>query len=215
MTVTSGEGLTEIFRSLGAEGVIMGGQTMNPSAEDFVSEIEKINADIIYILPNNKNIIMAADLAQYMVPDKKVVVLPTKTIPQGISAMIYFDLTLPEEENTANMQAGIDAVRTGQITYAIRDTVIDGKVIKQNDIISIGDHSSLLAVGKDTLSVARETVDALVNEEAGAISIYYGASVSEEEARKLGDQVEEAYPNCDVEVQSGGQPIYYYIISVE
>ncbi|MBO4290004.1 MAG: DAK2 domain-containing protein [Lachnospiraceae bacterium] len=215
VTVTSGDGLTEIFKAMGADGVIMGGQTMNPSAEAFVGEIEKINADIIYILPNNKNIIMAAELAQYMVADKKVVVIPTKTIPQGISALIYFDPGLSEEENTENMKNGIAAVRTGQITYAIRDTVIDGKVIEQNDIISIGDHSALLAVGKDTFSVARETVNALVSDEAGAISIYYGSSVSPEEAEKLGETVEADYPNCDVEVQNGGQPIYYYIISVE
>ena len=215
VTVTSGEGLTEIFKTLGADGVIMGGQTMNPSAEAFVSEIEKVNADIVYILPNNKNIIMAAELAQYMVNDKKVVVLPTKTIPQGISALIYFDPGLPESDNTENMKNGIEAVRTGQITYAIRDTVIDGKTIEQNDIISIGDHSALLAVGKDTFSVARETVNALVSEEAGAISIYYGSAVDAAEAEKLGQTVEADYPNCDVEVQFGGQAIYYYIISVE
>ena len=215
VTVTTGSGLTEIFKALGADGVIEGGQTMNPSAEAFVSEIEKINAETVYILPNNKNIIMAAELAQYMVSDKKVIVLPTKTIPQGISALIYFDLTLPEAENTENMKAGIEGVRTGQITYAIRDTEIDGKTIEKNDIISIGDHSALLAVGKSTYDVARETVNALVSDEAGAISIYYGDAVSAEEAERLGRQVESDYPNCDVEVQNGGQPIYYYIISVE
>ena len=218
VTVASGDGLTEIFKALGADGVIMGGQTMNPSAEDFLNEINKVNADTVFLLPNNKNIIMAADVAAEMVRmsgERNVIVLPTKTIPQGISALIYFDPGVSAEENTENMKNGIDAVRTGQITYAIRDTVIDGKVIEQNDIISIGDHSALLAVGKDTFSVARETVNALVSEEAGAISIYYGSAVPSEEAEKLGQTVEADYPNCDVEVQSGGQPIYYYIISVE
>ncbi len=215
IAVAAGAGMEEIFRSLGADGVIMGGQTMNPSAEDIVGEIKKVNADVVYVLPNNKNIILAAEMAQYLVPERTIVVIPTKTIPQGITALIAFDPSAGAEENTSNMTEALENVKTGQITYAIRDTAIDGRGIKENDIISIGDHSALLAVGSSTLSVAKDTVAALVGEDDSAICVYYGADVSDDVAEALRAELEETYSDYDAEVQSGGQPVYYYIISVE
>lgn len=214
ISVSTGEGFGEIFRDLGVDYLIEGGQTMNPSTEDMLEAIGKVNADTIYIFPNNKNIILAANQARDLTKDKKIVVIPTKTVAQGITAVINYVPERSVEENEQTMLEEIGNVKTGQITYAVRDTHIDGKEIHQGDIMGIGDHG-MLAVGSSVAEVARETAAAMVDEDTELISIYYGEDFSQEEAETLGSQLEEAYPSCDVEVNYGGQPIYYCIISVE
>lgn len=214
ISVSAGQGLSSIFRDLGADYLIEGGQTMNPSTEDMLNAIDKVNADTIFILPNNKNIILAANQAQVMTKDKKVIVIPTKTIPQGITALINYVPERTPEENEEAMKEEILAVQTGQLTYAVRDTKIDDKEIHEGDIMGVGDHG-ILAVGKEIAKTAMETVEAMMNEDAELISVYYGADVTAEDADALTEQLSEQYPDCDVEVNAGGQPIYYYIISVE
>ena len=209
-----GEGIKEIFQGLGVDYLIEGGQTMNPSTEDMLTAIEKVNAKNIFILPNNKNIILAANQAKAMTEDKNIIVVPTKTVPQGITAMISYVPEKSAEENEEAMTEGIQMVKTGQVTYAVRDTHIDEKEIHQGDIMGLGDHG-LLAVGQDILTVAEETIRAMVDEDSELISIYYGEDMSEEDAESLGEKIEQAYPDCDVEVNYGGQPIYYCVVSVE
>ena len=187
---------------------------MNPSTEDMLNAIDKVNAKTIYILPNNKNIILAANQARDLTEDKKIIVIPTKTIPQGVTALISFVPEKTDDENTAEMTDAISRVQTGQITYAVRDTRIDDKEIHEGDIMGIGD-KGILAVGNGKENVAVATVDAMMTEDAEVISIYYGADASEEKAEELASTLEEKYPDCEVEVNNGGQPIYYYIISVE
>ena len=187
---------------------------MNPSTDDMLTAIEKVNADNIFIFPNNKNIIMAANQAKELTTDKNIIVIPTKTVPQGITAMINYVAEASVEENTEAMLEAIQTVKTGQITYAVRDTHIDDKEIHLGDIMGIGD-KGMLAVGKDITSVAIETVDAMVDEDTELISIYYGQDYSEEDAEALCAELEEKYDYCDIEVNCGGQPIYYCIISVE
>lgn len=214
ISVSIGEGFGEIFRDLGVDYLIEGGQTMNPSTEDMLNAIARVNADTIFIFPNNKNIILAANQAKVLTKDKNIVVIPTKTVPQGITAVINFVPEKSAEENEKAMLEEIQRVKTGQITYAVRDTHIDDKEIHQGDIMGIGDHG-MLSVGRDVVSVAKESVEAMVDDESELISIYYGEDFSQEEAEKLGEELEEMYDFCDVEVNCGGQPIYYCIISVE
>ena len=214
ISVSVGEGLSQIFRELGVDYLIEGGQTMNPSTEDMLNAIEKVNAKTIYIFPNNKNIILAANQARDLTEDKEIIVVPTKTIPQGISAMISFVPEKGGEENLASMTDAISRVKTGQITYAVRDTRIDDKEIHEGDIMGIGD-AGILAVGRDRLQVAEEMVAEMVDEESEIISVYYGEDVSEEDAEALSDSLTEKYPECEVELNQGGQPIYYYLMSVE
>ena len=214
IAVSAGDGLAEIFRGLGVDYVIEGGQTMNPSTEDVVNAIGKVNADTVYVLPNNKNIILAASQAKYLVEDKNVVVVPTKTIPQGITAVINFVPDMGAEENEASMTEEISHVRTGEVTYAVRDTVIDDKQIRQGDYMGIGD-DGILAVGSDVADVAYDMTAAMMDDDCELISIYYGADVTQEDAENLKARVEERYPSCDIELQYGGQPIYSYIISAE
>ena len=214
ISVSIGEGVGEIFKGLGVDYLIEGGQTMNPSTEDMLEAIEKVNADNVFILPNNKNIILAANQASFLTSDKRVIVIPTKTIPQGITAMVNY---IPEEtprENELRMQAEIQNVKTGQLTYAVRDTKIDDKEIHLGDIMGIGDHG-ILAVGADIRETALAMMEQLVDDHSEIIGIYYGEEVSEEDAAALGDEIAEKYPNTEVEVHSGGQPIYYYVVSVE
>ena len=213
VAVCAGEGLAGVFRDLGADGIIEGGQTMNPSTEDILHAIEQTPAEVVFVLPNNKNIIMAAQAAQELAT-REVVVVPTKTVPQGITAMISYVPEKSAEENEEAMTEGIQMVKTGQVTYAVRDTHIDEKEIHQGDIMGLGDHG-LLAVGQDILTVAEETIRAMVDEDSELISIYYGEDMSEEDAESLGEKIEQAYPDCDVEVNYGGQPIYYCVVSVE
>ena len=214
ISVSIGEGRNEIFRGLGVDYIIEGGQTMNPSTEDMLSAIDHVNADHIFILPNNKNIIMAANQAATLVEDKDIIVLPTKTIPQGIVAMVNYIPDYSAEENKETMLSEIGNVKTGQVTYAVRDTEIDGKTIKQNDYMGIGD-SSILSVGQDLKATTLEMVDAMVDEDSAIVSIYYGTDATEEAAEEIGTVIEEKYPDVEVEINAGGQPIYYYVISVE
>ena len=214
ISVSIGEGVGSIFRDLGADYLIEGGQTMNPSTEDVLTAIDHVNADTIFIFPNNKNIILAANQAQSMTKDKKIIVIPTKTIPQGITALITYVPEKTPEENAEVMCEEIKMVKTGQLTYAVRDTHIDDKDIHEGDIMGVGDHG-ILAVGKDIEATALETVEQMIDEDAELISVYYGEDMTEEAAEALGEKLSEAYPDCDVEVNPGGQPIYYYIISVE
>ena len=214
IAVSAGDGLTDIFRELGVDYLIEGGQTMNPSTEDMLNAIAKVNAETIYIFPNNKNIILAANQARDLTEDKKIVVVPTKTVPQGITAMISFVPEKSAEENAEVMEEAVSKVQTGQITYAVRDTRLDDKEIHEGDIMGIGD-KGILAVGGNKEKVAEDTIAAMMTEDAEVISIYYGADTSEENAEKLAASVEELYPECEVELNRGGQPIYYYIISVE
>lgn len=214
VAVSVGEGMNAIFKGLGVDYLIEGGQTMNPSTEDMLNAIEAVNADNIFILPNNKNIILAANQAQSLVEDKNIIVIPTKTTPQGITAIINFVPDQSPEENETLMTEEIQKVKTGQVTYAVRDTVINDIEIKQGNIMGIGDHD-ILAVGTVVEETARQMLDKLVDEDSELISIYYGEDVDEEVVGDFTSEVEEAYPNCDIEVHSGGQPIYYYIISVE
>ena len=214
ISVSVGDGISEIFTSLGVDFIIEGGQTMNPSTEDMLNAISKVNADNIFILPNNKNIVLAANQAASLTEDKKILVVPTKTIPQGITAAINFVPDLSAEENLTNMEGEAERVKTGEVTYAVRDTMIDDKEIHQGDYMGIGD-KGILSVGTDLQSVVLEMVDAMVDEDSELISIYYGSDIDEEAAGVIKDKIEEKYPDCDIELQKGGQPIYYYIISVE
>ncbi|MCM1143601.1 MAG: DAK2 domain-containing protein [Blautia sp.] len=214
ISVSVGKGIDEIFKALGVDYIIEGGQTMNPSTEDMLSAIEQVNAETIFILPNNKNIILAANQAQTLVEDKKIIVIPTKTIPQGITAIINYVADMPVEENQETMLEEIKHVHTGQVTYAVRDTMIDDKEIKQGDLMGIGD-KGILSVGSDRMDVTMRMIDEMMSNEIELISIYYGAEVTEEEAKALHAEVEKKYGSCDIELQYGGQPIYYYIVSVE
>ena len=214
IAVSVGEGMSEIFRGLGADYIIEGGQTMNPSTEDMLNAIDRVNADTIFILPNNKNIILAANQAKTMVEDKKIIVIPTKTVPQGITAIINYVPDMDPEDNAATMECEIKNVLTGQVTYAVRDTMIDDKEIKQGDYMGIGD-SGILSVGRDMEEVTFNMIRAMMHDDLELISIYYGSDVSEEAAEAIKAKVEETYPDCDVELQMGGQPIYYYVISME
>lgn len=214
IAVSVGEGINEIFEGLGIDYIIEGGQTMNPSTEDMLNAIDKVNADTIFILPNNKNIILAANQAQMMVEDKKIIVIPTKTVPQGITAIINYVPDLSAEENEETMKAEIDNVKSGQVTYAVRDTVIDDKEIKQGDYMGIGD-DGILSVGSDVSEVTLGMIREMMDDDLELISVYYGEDVTKDAAEALQAQIEEAYPSCDVELQYGGQPIYYYIVSAE
>ncbi len=214
IAVSVGDGINEIFRGLGVDHIIEGGQTMNPSTEDMLNAIDQVNADTIFILPNNKNIILAANQAQSLVKDKKIVVIPTKTVPQGITAVINYVPDLTVEENTKTMTDEIANVATGQVTYAVRDTSIDGKEIKQGDFMGIGD-SGILSVGTAISEVTMGMIDEIMSDEMELISIYYGSEITEEDAENLRGQVEQKYASCDIELQYGGQPIYYYIVSAE
>lgn len=214
IAVSAGDGIQEIFKGLGVDYIIEGGQTMNPSTADMLDAVEKVNADTVYILPNNKNIVLAAEQAAHMAEDKKIVVIPTKTVPQGITAVINYVPELSVEENTDTMIEEIKTVRTGQVTYAVRDTIIDDKEIKQGDYMGIGD-SGILSNGVDMLDVTIRMIEDMMDEDKELISIYYGSEVSEETAEELREKIETRYPKCDVELQYGGQPIYYYIVSAE
>lgn len=214
VAVSIGEGMNEVFRGLGVDYLIEGGQTMNPSTEDMLNAIEHVNAKTVFILPNNKNIIMAANQAVDLVEDKQIIVIPTKTIPQGITALVNYIPDHSAEENKEQMMAEIENVKTGQVTYAVRDTEIDGKTIKQNDFMGIGD-KSILSVGTDLRATTLEMVDAMVDEDSAIVSIYFGSDSDEDSANELAAAIEEKYPDVEVEVNDGGQPIYYYVISVE
>ena len=214
IAVSIGEGVNEIFKSLGVDYIIEGGQTMNPSTADILDAVDQVNAETIFVLPNNKNIILAANQAAELMTDKNLLVIPSKTIPQGITAVINYVPELSVDENEETMLEEIGNVKTGQVTYAVRDTMIDDKEIKQGDFMGIGD-KGILSVGQDMLFVTEEMVSEMVDEDSELISIYYGADVTEEDAEKLRTDIEAAYPSCDVELQFGGQPIYYYVISVE
>lgn len=214
ISVSAGEGLSEIFKSLGVDYIIEGGQTMNPSTEDMLNAIDKVNAENVFIFPNNSNIILAANQAQSIVEDKNIIVIPTKTIPQGISALIAYSEEASPEENTEAMTEEIANIKSGSVTYAVRDTEIDDKTIKQGDIMGIGD-KTILSVGQNIQDVTRDMIEQLAGDDAELISIYYGSDVTEEDANALAEAVEAVYPDVDVEVNYGGQPIYYYILSVE
>lgn len=215
ISVSVGDGLSAIFKDLGVDYVIAGGQTMNPSTEDILGAIDQVPAKTIYVFPNNKNIIMAANQARDLTEDKEIIVVPTKNIPQGISCMINFMPESSASENLENMTAEMENISTGQVTYAVRDTEIDGKVIKENDIMGIGD-KTILAVGNDIKETTLEMISEIMKDsDAELISVYYGADVTEEDAQTLVDALEEIYEDCDIELQYGGQPIYYYVISVE
>ena len=214
IAVSIGEGLGEIFKGIGADYLIEGGQTMNPSTEDMLNAIDKVNADVIYILPNNKNIILAAEQAKSLVEDKKILVVPSKTVPQGIAALINFMPDASPEENMESMTEEMGRIRTGQITYAVRNTTIDGMEIREGNIMGIGD-SGMLAVGESVAETTVETIRRMADQDAELISIYYGADVTEDEAETLAEQVRAQFPDCEVELNDGGQPIYYYLLSVE
>ncbi len=214
IAVSVGEGMNDIFKDLGVDYLIEGGQTMNPSTEDMLNAIDKVNANTIYILPNNKNIILAANQAQSLTEDKEIIVIPSKTAPQGVAALISFDPSKSGEENLNTMTEEMGNVKTGQVTYAVRDTSIDGKSINAGDIMGIDDEG-IKAVSTDLLTSTKELLSQMVDDDSELISIYYGADVKEEDAKEFADYVEDTYPDCDVEFNYGGQPIYYYIISVE
>ena len=214
IAVSIGEGMNEIFRELGVDYIIEGGQTMNPSTDDMLTAIDEVNADHIFILPNNKNIILAANQAQSLTKDKDIIVIPTRTVPQGITAVISY---MPEADVDANleaMQEAVKNVKTGQVTYAVRDTKIDDKVIHEGDIMGIGDQG-ILSVGQSVEETAKDMLSQLVDEDSELISLYYGQDIKEEDAANFAQTVEELYPDIDVDVHMGGQPIYYYILSVE
>lgn len=214
ITVSIGDGLNDIFRELGADYIIEGGQTMNPSTEDMLNAIDKVNAETVFILPNNKNIVLAANQAKALVEDKKIVVIPTKTVPQGITAIINF---MPDADAAANEEAMLEAiqnVKTGQVTYAVRDTKIDDKEIHEGDIMGIGD-AGIIAVGTDIQNTAKEMLAAMVDDDSELISLYYGEEISAEDAESFAAEIAELYPDMDIDAQFGGQPIYYYVMAVE
>ena len=214
VAVSVGEGLNDIFKDLGVDHIIEGGQTMNPSTEDVLDAISKVNAETVFLFPNNKNIILAANQAAEIEEEKQVIVIPTKTIPQGISALISFDETATAEANQAGMEDAITAVKSGQVTYAVRDTSIDGKEIKTGDYMGIDD-VGIQAVGQDITEVVKDLIGAMADEDSELLSIYYGSDVEEEKANALVEAVQAAYPDFEVEAHAGGQPIYYYILSLE
>ncbi|SEF45377.1 hypothetical protein SAMN02910276_00260 [Butyrivibrio sp. Su6] len=218
VTVCAGDGLAEIFRGLGVDYVIEGGQTMNPSTADIMDAVEKVNADTVIVLPNNKNIILAANQAAIMAEDsddgKKIVVVPSKTVPQGVTAIINYVPDVALEDNIAAMTDALSTVNTGEVTYAVRDTVIDDVQIKQGDYMGIGD-SGILSVGAEIADVTYNMLDKMMNDDLELISVYYGDEVDEKDAENLKNKISEKYPQCDVELQYGGQPIYYYIVSAE
>ena len=214
IAVSIGEGLNEIFRELGADYIIEGGQTMNPSTEDMLAAIDAVNAEHIFILPNNKNIIMAANQAQSLTKDKDIIVIPTKTVPQGITAIINYMPELDAKANEETMLEEIKNVKTGQVTYAVRDTRIDDKEIHEGDIMGIGD-AGILSVGTSIEETTKDMLAQLVDEESELISLYFGQEVSEEEAERFSAEIEELYPDADVDTHFGGQPIYYYVLAVE
>lgn len=214
ISVSIGAGINEIFKGLGVDYIIEGGQTMNPSTEDMLNAIEKVNAKNVFILPNNKNIILAANQAASLTEDKNIIVIPTKTIPQGITALINYIPDNTPEDNTERMNAEISMVKTGQVTYAVRDTIIEDKEIKQNDYMGIGD-KGILSVGQDLESSVFEMVGQMIDEDSAIVSIYYGEDVKAEQAEAVGAKIEADHPDVEVEIHFGGQPIYYYVISVE
>ena len=214
IAVSIGEGLNEIFRELGVDYIIEGGQTMNPSTDDMLNAIDEVNADTIFILPNNKNIVLAANQARDLMKEKDIIVIPTKTVPQGITAVINFNPEADVDTNEETMLEEIKNVKTGQVTYAVRDTHIDDKEIHEGDIMGIGD-AGILSVGTSIEDTAKDMLAQLVEEESELISLYYGEDVSEEEAEKFVAEIEENYPDMDVDAHKGGQPIYYYILAVE
>lgn len=214
VAVSIGEGLNEIFKGLGADYIIQGGQTMNPSTEDVLNAISQVHAEHVYILPNNKNIILAANQASSLCEDKEVIVIPSKTIPQGISAMISFEHEKGIDENTKNMEDAMSYVSTGQLTFAVRDTNVDNKDIKEGDILGIG-NDKILTVEKELDLAAKELINHLIDEDSELVTIYYGQEVEEGVAGEFGEYIEEHFEDCDVEVHYGGQPLYYYILSVE
>ncbi len=214
VSIATGHGLTAIFNELGCDAMIAGGQTMNPSTDDILSAVEQVNAKTIFVLPNNKNIILAANQAAAICEDKKIVVIPTKTIPQGITALISFDPDASVEDNEANMTAEISNVKTGQVTYAVRDTMIDDKEIKKDDFMGMGD-SGLLSVNADISVAFLEMIDAMVDEDSSVVSIYWGEGADQDKAEALGTAIEEKYPDLEVEISEGGQAVYSYICSVE
>ena len=214
ISVSAGDGLTEIFRGIGVDYVIEGGQTMNPSTEDILNACDQVNAETIFVLPNNKNIILAANQAKDIIEDKTIIVVPTKTIPQGITAMISFSPDMNPEENLEAMKDASQCVRTGEITYSVRNTTIDGHAIEKDDIMALGD-DGLLAVAKEKDQAVLEALKAMVNDESEIITIYYGQDIPEEEAEAVAARIRKAYPQVETELQYGGQPIYYYFLSVE
>lgn len=214
IAVAAGEGMTELFKSLGVHQVISGGQTMNPSTEDFLNAIDALNADVIYIMPNNKNIIMAANQARDLVENKKVFVIPTTTMPQAVTAMINFVPSVSDEENKSAMAEAVHTVKTGSITYAVRDTVIEGAEIHKDDYMAVGD-SGILSNGKNLEEVMTEMLQKMVDDTTELISIYYGADVSDEDANAMNDFIQSQYGDLDIELQNGGQSVYYYIVSAE
>ncbi|MDD6211910.1 MAG: DAK2 domain-containing protein [Clostridiales bacterium] len=215
ISVSIGEGLEEILRGLNVDEIIRGGQTMNPSTDDILKAVDKVNADLIYVLPNNKNIILAAEQAVHLVKDKKLVVVPSATIPQGIAALISYSPVRSAEENLEEMKGSMSLVKTGQVTYAVRNTTIQDQEIHEGDIMGLGDHSALLALGNSVQDVVKNMIEAMVDEDSELISVYYGEDITEEQAAALEEELAEQYSDCDVEVHYGGQPIYYYVVSVE
>ena len=214
IAVSVGEGLDEIFKGLNIDYIISGGQTMNPSTEDILNAVDKVNAENIFVLPNNKNIILAANQAESLVEDKNLIVIPSKTIPQGISAMIGFIEDSTPEENKEAMTESMSYVKTGEVTYAVRDTVIDDKEIKEGNIMGIGDEG-MLAVGEDIADTTVEMIQAMQDEDSEIVSVYYGEGMSGEDADALAEKITEVLPELEVEIYPGGQPVYYYIVSVE
>ncbi len=214
IAVSVGDGINQIFQDLGVDYIIEGGQTMNPSTEDILNAVEQVNAKTIFVLPNNKNIILAAEQATHLSDDKNLVVIPTKNIPQGINVLINYIPEISVEENTKRMTGDLTLVKTGQVTFAVRDTEIEGKKIHQGDYMGIGDHS-ILAVGSELTQVVLDMTAEMVDEDSSVLSVYYGQEISENDADALAQKLSLAFPDVEIELNSGGQPIYYYIISVE
>ncbi|MCR5358120.1 MAG: hypothetical protein K6E63_12045 [Lachnospiraceae bacterium] len=214
ISVSMGEGMESIFKGLGVDEVISGGQTMNPSTEDMLKAVSRINADNIFILPNNKNIIMAANQVQYMSDDKKIYVIPTKTVPQGITALINYTIGMSADDNDKAMKESIAGVKTGQVTYAVRDTVVNGLSIKRGNIMGIGD-KDILSIGDSVHDTSIAMIEKMVDDSSELISIYYGRDTDPQDADEFNLDVAVRFPKCDVEMHYGGQPIYYYVISVE
>ena len=214
VVVSAGEGLSDIFKDLGADEVIEGGQTMNPSTDDILQAVEKVDADHVYVLPNNGNIILAAEQARDLTEDKEVIVIPSTNIPQGIAAMINFMPGQPVDENTAQMTEEMKNVKSGQVTYAVRDTQMDGKDIKQGDYMGIAD-KKIVAVEKGLQEVTLELVKGMLDDESELVSLYYGADVTEKDAEAVADLILKDHDDLEVEVQYGGQPVYSYFVSVE
>ena len=214
VAVCAGDGMAEIFKEIGADQVISGGQTMNPSAGDILSAVDKVNADTVFVLPNNKNIILAANQAAEMSKDKKILVVPSKTIPQGITALVNFIQDETPEENLSNMISEMSSVKTGEVTYAVRDTVIDGKQIKKDDYMGIGDEG-LISNSSDMNTLFHDMMKQMISEDSSLVSIYYGQDVNPADAEDIANLIRSDFPEIEVETESGGQPVYYYIISVE